>query len=113
MIKDSIDNLDILVEVRRQWNDWRFAKYRLSDIENLAWDWAGGGVPAPTPQPLVHGYVWCDAPISGEVAHSCQHGPKPHRIKSVSQKKGMKKSGDTFSRVLALVRVIKKPSVAG
>ena len=29
----------------------------------------------------LHGYVWCDAMITGAVAHSCRHGPPPHHIK--------------------------------
>ena len=113
MMKNSIDDLDILVEVRRQWNDWRFAEYQLSDIENLAWDWAGGGVRAPTPQPFVHGYVSCDAMISGEVAHSCQHGPKPHRIKICVTKKGNEKIWRYILEIVGPRPRYKKPSVAG
>lgn len=29
----------------------------------------------------VHGYVWCDGAVEGEVAHSCRHGRPPHSIK--------------------------------
>jgi hypothetical protein len=43
--------------LRRQWNDWRTATYQLSDIENLKWDWASGGIRPPTPYPFVHGHV--------------------------------------------------------
>jgi hypothetical protein len=45
------------VLVRRQWNDDRFATYRLSDVEELHWSRVSGGVRAPAPQPFVHGYV--------------------------------------------------------
>jgi hypothetical protein len=72
---------DIVVNVRRQWNDWREATYRLSDISELHWSRVSGGVYAPAPQPFVHAYVWCDGMINGELAHSCQHGLGPHRIK--------------------------------
>ena len=32
------------VEVRRQWNDWRFAEYRITDISGMHWDNVSGGV---------------------------------------------------------------------
>lgn len=83
---------NIFVEVRRQWNDWQYcAVYRLSDIENLKWDCLSGGIGAPTPQPFVFGYVLCDAMISGELAHSCLHGHKPHRIKICVTRTGNEK----------------------
>jgi hypothetical protein len=72
---------DTIVNVRRQWNDWREAAYRLKDISDLHWSRASGGIYATAPQPFVHAYVWCDGMINGELAHSCQHGQGPHRIK--------------------------------
>jgi hypothetical protein len=78
----------LVVEVRRQWNDWKIARFQLSDIADLKWDNVSGGVRAPTPQPFVHGYVYCDASISGELAHSCRHGEGPHRIKICLTRKG-------------------------
>jgi len=74
--------------VRRQWNDWRQARYRLEDISGLHWTDVSGGVNASAPQPFVHGYVWCDGMIDGELAHSCQHGRGPHHIVVCITKKG-------------------------
>jgi hypothetical protein len=39
----------------------------------------------------LHGYVMCDQLIAGHLAHSCQHGPAPHRIKVCITKKGNEK----------------------
>lgn len=78
------------VWVRRQWNDYRKAKYKLSDIEGIHWDWISGGVQVPSPQPFIHGYVSCDGAIEGEVAHSGCHGPCPHYIKVCITKKDNK-----------------------
>jgi len=72
---------DTLVWVRRQWNDMRGAAYRLADLRNLHWSDTSGGVWARANRPYVHGYVWCDGAVKGEVAHSCRHGTAPHSIK--------------------------------
>jgi len=69
-----------VITVRRHWNDWRSATYRRTDVSELHWTNVSGGVRAPLPAPFVHGYVLCDAMISGELAHSCSHGPPPHSI---------------------------------
>jgi hypothetical protein len=37
--------------------------------------------------PYLCGYVWCDAAVEGEVAHSCRHGEDPQRIKVCVVKK--------------------------
>ena len=80
---------DAAIKVRRQWNDRRrIATYRLGDISELQWGRTSGGVQARTPQPFVHGYVMCDAMIGGKLAHSCSHGPAPHRIKVCLTRKG-------------------------
>lgn len=91
---------NLLVEVRRQWNDSHFADYRLSDISDLRWDRVSGGVRVPTPQPFVFGYVWCDAMVSGDLAHSCEHGEGPHRIKVCITKSGNEK---IWQNILAVV----------
>jgi hypothetical protein len=72
---------DLTVCVRRHPSDWQTAVYRLSDIDGLHWDTTSGGVGRKTSRAALFGYVMCDAAISGEVAHSCRHGPGPHRIK--------------------------------
>lgn len=87
-----------IVWVRRQWDDsWRKASYRPRDIWNIHWDWVGGGVQAPTPQPFLHGYVSCRGMLEGELAHSGSHGPCPHVIKVCIVKKDNPPS--VFSRL--------------
>jgi hypothetical protein len=81
MNADPTTQNDVVVSVQRQWNDWRSATYWLSDVSDLHWSRMSGGVFAPAPQPFVHGYVWCNGMIHGELSHSCSHGPGPHRIK--------------------------------
>ncbi len=77
---------DRCVTVRRQWNDYRTAEVMFDSIEDLHWDTISGGVNAPAPQPFIHGYVYCDQ-VDGEIAHSCEHGEGPHRIKVCIVKK--------------------------
>jgi hypothetical protein len=80
----SDDPNEPIVEVRRQWNDYRIGRCRLNDVEGLHWsDYGSGGFYAPQ----LHGYVFCDQ-IVGEIGHSCQHGPPPHRIKVCITKRG-------------------------
>ncbi len=76
-----------VVRVRRQWNDYRLAAYPLSEVEGLHWSDISGGIQATAPRSFVHGYVWCDRMIAGELAHSCAHGRGPHRIKVCITKK--------------------------
>ena len=76
----TIESEEKFVWVRRQWNDHRMAKYRLSHLRNVHWSEYSGGVGAKAPQPFLHGYVQCDMAIEGEVAHSCAHGQGPHSI---------------------------------
>lgn len=75
------------VFVRRHWNQYPNAEYRLRDLQCPHWScFSGGevtGFAKRSPRPMVHGYVRCDGALAGEVAHSCMHGPPPHRIKVV------------------------------
>jgi hypothetical protein len=80
-----------VVMVRRRWNDrWRIAAYRISDISGLHWSKMSGGLMHRAPRHFLHGYVACDEKIGGKLAHSCKHGPPPHRIKVCITKKGNK-----------------------
>lgn len=88
--------------VRRQWNDWRDALYPLDDIENPHWDNFSGGIQSQAPQYFIHGYVWCDAMIEGELAHSCAHGEGPHRIKICVVKSANSKNA--YKNLLAKVK---------
>jgi hypothetical protein len=73
---------DVTVWVRRQWNDYRReVEVLLQNVQHLHWGRMSGGVYAPTPRPFIHGYIFCDQILRGEVAHSCSHGAGPHRIK--------------------------------
>jgi len=70
-----------LVWVRRQWNGTLGAAYALSALERPHWSDASGGVGRRANRLYVHGYVQCDGMVEGELDHSCEHGPPPHRIK--------------------------------
>ncbi len=91
-------SVSMTVWVRRQWNDYRKARYPLSELERPQWDWESGGVHAPAPQPFIHGYVWCNRMLEGELAHSCSHGAGPHRIKVCVVKKDNDRK--TFERLI-------------
>jgi hypothetical protein len=72
---------ELSVGVRRHPGDWQTAVYRFSDIDDIHSDSVSGGVGRKTSRPALFGYVMCDSAVTGEVAHSCRHGPGPHRIK--------------------------------
>lgn len=73
------------IVVRRHWNGTDGAVFRLADVSEYHWSQTSGGqatgLGRVSPRPMVHGYVWCDREYRGELAHSCMHGPPPHRIK--------------------------------
>ena len=75
------------VWVRRQWDDYRKAAYRLADLSGFHKSDVSGGIGKAANRPYWHAYVYCDAMIEGELAHSCQHGKGPHRIKVCLVKK--------------------------
>jgi hypothetical protein len=75
------DATQLTVSVRRHPKDWQTAVYRLSDIDGPHRDTVSGGVGRKTSHDAWFGYVMCDGAVSGEVAHTCRHGPAPHRIK--------------------------------
>ena len=71
-----------VIWVRRHFNNRRRrAAYRIADVSGLHWSSRSGGKKFRANRPYLHGYVWCNAMITGGVAHSCRHGPPPHRIK--------------------------------
>jgi hypothetical protein len=69
------------ITIRRQWNDWRKATVRLQDLWGFHCDDTSGGVRARSSQMFLHAYIWCTAPMEGEISHSCRHGKPPHEIK--------------------------------
>jgi hypothetical protein len=84
----SCEHDGAVIEVRREWNDWRIATFRLRDVSELRWSWRGGGTKRRTPQPFVHGYVMCNELLAGDLAHACPQGAAPHRIKVCLTRKG-------------------------
>ena len=88
------------VLVRRDWNDHRVGAVKWSDLRGPRWDTVSGGEQNPTPQPFIHGYVWCDV-VRGDIAHSCAHGPGPHNIKVCLIKKD--NSRRVWNRLSAIV----------
>jgi hypothetical protein len=65
----------ILIVVQRDWNGWRTATARLSDLDEVHWSQPVGAV-----RPLIRARVKCDRIVSGEIAHDCGHSPVPHDI---------------------------------
>ena len=96
---DTTPTDETIVWVRRQWNDWRDAAYKISDVSGFHWSNISGGVLAPANRLYLHAYVWCDGMIAGELAHSCAHGQGPHRIKVCIVKKMNKEAWKEIMRV--------------
>jgi hypothetical protein len=76
-----------LVTVRRSWNSWESAQVYVGEVANPLWDVGGGGTKETPPEAFIYGYIFCDAIVSGSVAHSCLHGTAPHSIKVVILRK--------------------------
>ena len=90
-----------LVSVRRQWNSWEVAQVYVGDVSNPLWDVVGGGTKEPSPEAYIFGFIWCDAIVSGSVAHSCLHGTAPHSIKICILRKD--NSPRIYNHFLALI----------
>lgn len=89
---DSSGTEDIVVLVRRQWNDSKkIGKVRLSDLRGFHWSQYGSGLRfrfgGVAPQPYLHAFVLCTAVFEGKIGHSCKHGPPPHTVKVCITKK--------------------------
>lgn len=78
---------DHWVHVRRQWNGWDGAIYRIEDLSGIHWSNISGGVRAPCPGYFLHAYVQCDGMLDGHLFHSGMHGRCPHEIKVCIVKK--------------------------
>jgi hypothetical protein len=105
LAKRRMEYTGLVVWVRRQWNDLRLASYPLEDIVGVQWGYISGGIQVRTPRDFLMGYVWCDAMLQGELAHSCAHGRKPHQIKICIMKKGNERT--VFEILAAQVRATK------
>jgi|SRR6187200_1676574 len=66
---------DLLVRVHREWDGWRSAEVRLSDLRDIHWL-----QPAHAPHQLVHGFVPCTGIVTGELTHSCDPASAPHSL---------------------------------
>ena len=52
--------------VQSEWNGWRTAGVKMSDLHEVHWF-----QPTGAPRPLVHGYVSCASITAGELPHNC------------------------------------------
>jgi hypothetical protein len=66
---------DAILAVQSEWNGWRTAMVRVSQLENVHW-----AQPAGAPRPLIHAFVHCDRLHSGQITHPCDRTPPPHRL---------------------------------
>jgi hypothetical protein len=67
---------ELMIRIHRAWNEWRSAEVRLSHLHDVHWR-----QPAGAPHPLIHGYVSCDAIVSGAIPHECQQSARvPHML---------------------------------
>ena len=98
--KAAIVDRSVRVRIRRQWNDHRIGSVLLCKISDLHWSEISGGTQVRAPRPFLHGYVSC-ADVEGEIAHSCEHGEGPHRIKVCLVKKD--NDPKVFERLLEVV----------
>jgi hypothetical protein len=76
LVNDDRDLVNhAIVAVQSEWNDWRSAHVRVTDLEDVHW-----AQPPGARQPLVHGAVWCNRLHSGHLSHDCELTPAPHRL---------------------------------
>jgi hypothetical protein len=66
---------ETLIRVHRDWNGYRSAEVRLSDLEQIHWF-----QPLGAPRPLVHGFVSCASIVSGDIPHKCGPADGPHSL---------------------------------
>lgn len=82
---------ETIVTVRRQWNDWKTGTVAAQKLSDFHWRSSSGGVGAASPRPMLYARMMCDSLLSGEIGHSCRHGPGPHDILVCIVKKDNKK----------------------
>jgi hypothetical protein len=74
------DNDDLIVVVRRRWNDPHSARVPLSVLRELVTKNDPGGVCSPIPRPFRYARVWCDQIIDGRAIHACEPTTAPHEL---------------------------------
>jgi len=67
---------DCAISVNVEWNDWRSANARLSDLRDVHWH-----QPKGAPQPLLHAYISCREVPAPALAHQCEAASAPHNIR--------------------------------
>lgn len=80
-MKTIIDN-EYEIAIRRNAMCHKVGVVSFKNIEEIHWDNKSGGVGVTELQYRLFCYVWCNM-ITGEIDHTCKHGPPPHRIKVV------------------------------
>jgi hypothetical protein len=66
---------ETFVVVQREWNGWRTATVKLTDLGRIQWLRPGGA-----PRPLIHAYVSCSKLQSGDLEHDCDPMSAPHDV---------------------------------
>jgi hypothetical protein len=74
------DNSDLIVIVRRRWNDPHSARAPLSALCELVTRNDPGGVCSPIPRPFPYARVWCDQLINGSAIHACDRSTASHEL---------------------------------
>jgi hypothetical protein len=69
------------VVVRRRCDDKKRATYRVQDVSELHMQEVNG---TAAKRSELHGYVWCDALLQGELAHECAPGSGAQAASAVS-----------------------------
>jgi hypothetical protein len=67
---------EISISVTASWKDWRSARVRLIDLQDVHWH-----QPIGAPHPLVHAYVACTDIAGGEFSHGCAATAMPHQLR--------------------------------
>jgi hypothetical protein len=89
---------EAIVTVRRQWNDWKTGTVAADKLRDFHWRSSSGGVGAASPRPMLYARMFCDSLLSGEIGHSCAHGPGPHDILVCIVKKDNPKIFDDLAK---------------
>jgi hypothetical protein len=75
MAEAVMDSNETLVRVHSEWNGWKTAEVRMSDLADLHWFQPNGA-----PHALLHGFILCTQMVSGAVTHDCHRPSAPHRL---------------------------------
>ncbi len=92
-----------LITVRRQPNDWRATQVPFRELTDFHLTQVSGGLGAVTLHYGLYARMWCSSiPEDVEFAHSCKHGPPPHEILVVINRKDNEEIHD---QLLSLARL--------